>query len=119
MNNRPPINESLAEESGKARPGWGNWFNQVFSGLPWKKGFNVTATLDFGAVLAQSQATLTATVTGARAGDAVQVTTADVDGVVFTGAVTADDTVSVYAKNLSAGPVNPGSQVFRLLVLQN
>jgi hypothetical protein len=119
MNNRPPINESLADDSGKASPGWGNWFNQVFSGMPWKKGRNVTVSINFATIVAQSQAGLTATVTGARVGDAVQVTTLDVSGLIFTAAVTANDTVTVYAKNFSAAPIDPGSQSFRIIVLQN
>jgi len=118
VNNRPPLSESL--EGSVPSTGWANWFTQVFLGLPWTKGLNITATLDFGATGAQSQSALTATVTGARAGDAVQVTPlADVSGIVFTGVVTAKDTVTVYAKNLSSGSVNPPSQSYRILVLQN
>lgn len=118
MNNRPPLSESL--EGAVPSPGWSNWFTQVFLGLPWKKAFNITATLDFGATAAQSQSGLTLTVTGARAGDAVQVTpTADVSGMVFTGVVTAANVVTVYAKNFSSGSVNPASQQYRVIVLQD
>jgi hypothetical protein len=91
----------------------------VFAGLVWKAGFNVTATLNFASIAALGQGTQTVTVTGARAGDAVQVTTPDVAGVIFSGSVTADNTVTVYAKNFSAGAVDPPSQVFRIIVLQN
>jgi hypothetical protein len=119
VNNRPPLNESMASGDGRPGVGWANWFSQVFLGIPWKRGFNVTETLNFGAIAAQSQAALAVTLAGVRPGDAVQVTAPDVSGIVFTGAVTANDTVTVYAKNFSAGLVDPGSQVFRLLVLQN
>lgn len=118
MNNRPPLSESLGTPV--ISSGWSNWFTQVFLGLPWKKGFNVTATLNFGSVASQAQAGLTVTITGVRSGDAVQVTPlADVSGIVFTGVVTAADTVTVYAKNYSAGAVDPASQLYRIAVLQN
>lgn len=118
MNNRPPLVESLATPV--ISPGWANWFTQVFLILPWTRGFNITATLDFAAIPAQSQTTLTATVSGVRVGDAVQVTpTVDVSGVIFTGVVTANNVVTVYAKNFSAGSINPASQVFRIAAFQN
>ena len=121
MNNLPPLNEALF--AGAVPPlmgGWSNWFTQVFLCLNWKKSFNITATLDFGLIAAQSQAGLTVTVTGARSGDSVSVTPlADVSGIVFTGVVTAVDTVTVYAKNFSAAGVNPASQLYRILVIQN
>jgi hypothetical protein len=91
----------------------------VFAGLAWKSGSNVTATLDFASIASLAEGTQTVTVTGARVGDAVQVTAPNVTGVIFSGAVTADDTVTVYAKNFSAGAVNPPSQAFRIIVLQN
>lgn len=121
MNNLPPLNEALFEGAIPAlKGGWSNWFTQVFLGLTWKKGFNQTATLDFGSVAAQTQTGLTVTVTGVRAGDSVHVTpTADISGIIFAGVVTAADTVTVYAKNFSAGAVNPASQTYRVLVLQN
>lgn len=118
MNNRPPLSESL--NTPVVSPGWANWFTQVFLGLAWKQGYNVTATLDFGATAAQTQSALTVTVTGARVGDAVQVVPlADVSGVIFAGVVTAANTVTVYAKNFSAGSVNPASQLYRIIVLQD
>lgn len=119
MNNRPPINEGIAAPDGRPSPGWTNWFGQVFLGLPWKKGFNFTTTLNFGSIAAQSQAVLNVTIDGVRAGDAVQVTAPNISGLVFTGSVTTNDTVSVYAKNYSAGAVDPPILTFRIVVLQN
>lgn len=114
MNNRPP----LQEEGGS--PGWANWFTQIFQCLPWKKGINVTATVDFPLVAAQSEQPLAVTVTGARAGDAVQVTPSfNTVGILYSGVVTADNTVTLYAKNFTAGAINPASQQFRIIVLQN
>lgn len=118
MNNRPPLSETLSTPV--ISPGWANWLTQVFLGLPWTRGFNNTATLNFGSVAAQAQAGLTVTISGVRSGDAVQVTpTTDVSGIVFTGVVTEANKVTVYAKNFSAGAIDPASQVFKIIVLQN
>jgi hypothetical protein len=114
MNNLPPISEPAGT------PAWSNWLQQVAACLPWKRAFNVTATLAFGAVAAQSQSGLTVTVKGARSGDAVQVTPAnDTAGIVYAGTVTENDTVTVFAKNFTAGAITPASTAFRLIVHQN
>jgi len=118
MNNRPPLSESL--EGPAPSNGWSNWFTQVFLGLPWKKGINFTATVDIGATGPQSQSATAVTVVGARVGDAVQIApTADTSGMIYTGVATADDTVTIYAKNFTVGSINPAPQVFRIIVLQN
>jgi hypothetical protein len=80
-----------------------------------------TATLDFGSVSAQSQATLTMTVTGAVAGDAVAlgVPTASVtNGIDYTAWVSAADTVTVRAANYSAGAADPASGTFRATIIR-
>lgn len=118
MNNRPPLNEGLFDGAATLNNGWSNWFTQVFLGIPWKRGLFTESTLDFPSVAAQSQQSLTATVTGARVGDAVTVSGADVSGLIFTAAVTANDTVTVYAKNFTVGSINPSSQSFKITVLQ-
>jgi len=128
MNNRPPLSERFPVEqdqrsglmAAKLTEGWSNWLTQVFLCLPWKRGLNVIETLNFGSAGAQAQLALTVTVVGAKQGDAVQVTPlADVSGIIFTGVVTAPDVVTVYAKNFSAGAVDPASQTYRIIVLQN
>jgi hypothetical protein len=123
LNNRPPLSEGiLFGVAGNLSAGWSNWLTQVFLGLrAWNQAFTTAATIDFGGIPAQNElASAGITVTGARVGDAVQVyPTANVSGVIFTGSVTANNTVLVYAKNFSAGAVNPVSQVFRIIVLQN
>lgn len=74
---------------------------------------------DFPSISAQSQQSTTVAVAGAQPGDMVQVmASADVSGVIFTGAVTASGVVTLYAKNFSAGAVNPPSLSFRIIVLQ-
>lgn len=118
MNNRPPLGEAL--DTPVISNGWSNWFTQVFVSLPWKVGFNKVFTLTFGLVPAQSQLSLTVTVAGVRLSDSVMVAAVnDVSGIVFTGTVTAPNTVTVYAKNFSSASVNTGSRATRIIVLQN
>jgi hypothetical protein len=124
VNNQPPLKEPLPlDEAGGAAtftPAWQNWFQQIFLCLGWTKAFNVTKTIDFASVAAYSQQSSSQTVTGARSGDAVLVTPiADVTGLIFTGVVTGRDAVTVYAKNFTAGAIDPASQVFRIVVIQN
>ena len=99
---------------------WGTWFSEVWQALAgWSQTFNATLTHDFGNIAAQSQATTTVTVTGARVGSAVLVRpTTAVNGIILDGTVTADDTVTVRAVNYSAGAVDPASQVYRVIVFQ-
>lgn len=99
---------------------WASWFTQVFIALfGWKATYYGTLTHDFGSISAQSQATQTVTITGARVGDMViaRPTTA-VNGIDISGTVTADDTVTVRASNYSSGAIDPASQVYNVMVFQ-
>lgn len=122
MNNRAPIREDFPVVNNRARTtsAWDNWFQQLFDALKgWNKSLTTTATLDFPAIAAQSQQSLTVVLSGVQPGDMVQImAAADVSGVIFTGAVVVPDVVTVYAKNFSAGSVNPPSLTFRIIVLQ-
>jgi len=117
----PPLNERIAPgATSVVSPGWSNFFTALPTAISWTKGFNQTATIDFPNTLANAQSNATVTVIGARAGDAVQVSPlADVSGIIFTGVVTANDTVTVYAKNFTVAAINPASQIYRIVVLQN
>jgi zona occludens toxin (predicted ATPase) len=99
---------------------WSQWFLQVFLAVfGWKKSYYATLTHDFGSISAQVEATQTVTVAGARSGDMVLVRpTTAVNGIITDGTVTAVDTVTVRAVNYSAGAIDPGSQVYRVLVWQ-
>ena len=99
---------------------WSAWFNAVFRALgAWNISLTATLTHDFGSIGAQSQAAQTVTIDGARSGDAVIVRpTTAVNGIITDGTVTADNTVTVRAVNYSASPIDPGSQVYRVIVLQ-
>lgn len=101
-------------------PGWDSWFTQVMSALlGWKKTYTATKTHDFGSINAQSQASTTVTVIGARVGDAVLARpTAAVNGIMIDGTVTASNTVTIRAVNYASGPVDPGEQVYTAIVFQ-
>ena len=118
MNNLAPIRQPAGDSwAGE----WISWFQNVFECLRWKKSFNYTFVIDFGSVSANSQSTAsTVTIPGVRQGDAVDVTPfSDTSGIKYKALVTADDTVSVFACNFTAGSINPASTTFRIIVLQN
>ena len=101
---------------------WGNWFNAVQRALAgWSKSITGTKTHDFGSINGGAEGSTTVTVLGARTTDTpdVHVTpSANVAGIIFTGVVTADDTVTLYAKNFTSGAIDPASLTFRVTVLQ-
>lgn len=78
-----------------------------------------TATLNFGSIAAVSQADLTITVTGAAAGDYVSLAlpAAPAAGIVFNAFVSAADTVTVRASNITASAVDPASATYGVLVI--
>lgn len=114
MNNEAPIREPAGA------PGWVLWFKQVLQGLSgWNQSMHGSVSFDFGLIAAGAQASTTVTVRGARSGAAVIVTpSADVAGIIFTGVVSANDTVTLYAKNHTSGAINPPITTFRVIVLQ-
>jgi hypothetical protein len=126
--NRPSLSEKPLTDEGIFSPGWGNWLTQVFTALMgWKKTWNYTFTIDFGNIVANSTLASSAqTIVGVRPtvgtviGDAVQVTPmTHTSGVIYTGMVTANDQVTIYANNITAVAINPASTVFRVIVIQN
>lgn len=119
MKNPAPIRTIWPE--GACPPAWANWFQQLFNALAgWNKSLSKSADIDFGSIGAASEASSPITVTGARSGSVVSVTPlANTAGIFYTGVVTSDDTVTLYAKNFTAGPINPASTTFRIIVLQN
>jgi hypothetical protein len=116
VNSEAPIREPAGERwSGS----WVLWFKQIQLGLfAWRKSLTASVTHDFGSVSAASQSSTTATVTGARVGDATFVSCADTAGIVFTCAVTANDTITITAKNFTGVAVDPAPTTFRIIVFQ-
>ncbi len=99
---------------------WIEFFRSVFFALfGWKRSFTATTTVNFGNIAAGGELTSAATVTGARQGDAVIVSSkTQVAGLGVDGTVTANDTVTIRRFNYSLGAVDPASDDFRIVVLQ-
>jgi len=78
-----------------------------------------TATLNFAEIAAGASEDLTITITGAAANYSVSLglPTAPEAGIVFTAFVSAADTVTVRATNITTGAINPASATFRATVI--
>lgn len=78
-----------------------------------------TATLDFGSIAVAASEDKTITVTGAVTGDAVAFSLpAAIDaGLVFNAFVSAANTVTVRATNVTAAPIDAASAVFRVVAI--
>lgn len=88
------------------------------TGTPVDGIWSATATLDFGSISAGAQADLTITVTGASVGDSVSLglPAAPAAGIVFDAFVSATNTVTVRASNITGSPVDPASATYRATV---
>lgn len=91
----------------------------VASGTALTKMLSATAVLDFGSINAAASADLTIAVTGAATGNAVHLglPAAPAAGIVWNAFVSAADTVTVRATNITAAPVDPASATYRAVVL--
>ena len=80
-----------------------------------------SAALNFPEVDAADQQELTITVTGAAVGDGVVLAppASPEAGLVFTGRVSAADTVTVRASNITAAPIDPASATWGAFVLKS
>jgi hypothetical protein len=78
-----------------------------------------SASLNFGSIGAAAQADLTITVTGAAVGDEVimALPAAPAAGLVFNAFVSATDTVTVRASNITAAPVDPDAATYGVIVI--
>lgn len=79
---------------------------------------SATATLNFGSIAAAASETLTITVTGAQTGDSVALglPSSPAAGIVFNAFVSATNTVSVRATNVTGTAVDPDSATYRATV---
>jgi hypothetical protein len=91
----------------------------VGSGSTITKALSASASLDFGSISTASQASLTITVTGAAVGDEVimALPAAPAAGLVFNAFVSAANTVTVRASNISGAPVDPAAATYGVIVL--
>lgn len=80
---------------------------------------SATATLDFGSISAAGSADLTITVTGASVGDSVALglPATPASGIVWNAFVSAANTVTVRASNITGSAVDPASATYRATVL--
>jgi hypothetical protein len=90
--------------------GNGNTITKVLSG---------SASLDFGSIGAAAQAGLTITVTGAAVGDEVitALPAAPAAGIVFNAFVSAANTVTIRASNITAASVDPVAATYGVIVI--
>jgi hypothetical protein len=80
--------------------------------------WSASGTLDFGSIASAASADLTITVTGASTGDSVSLglPAAPTAGIIFQGFVSASNTVTVRATNITGSPVDPASATYRATV---
>lgn len=103
-----------------ATQSWIEFFDSIYKALfGWKRSFTASLTVDFGPIAAGGEATQVLAVPGARQGDAVVVTPRSaVVGLGADGIVTANDVVTVRRFNFSTAGIDPASDSFRVVVLQ-
>jgi len=91
----------------------------VGSGSTITKALSASASLDFGSISTASQASLTITVTGAAVGDEVimALPAAPAAGLVFNAFVSAANTVTIRASNISGASVDPAAATYGVIVL--
>jgi hypothetical protein len=89
------------------------------SGATISKVLSASAALDFASISAASQGNLTITVTGAAVGDEVilALPAAPTAGLVFNAFVSAADTVTVRASNITGSPIDAASATYGVVVL--
>lgn len=85
----------------------------------WKRSYTATVNFNFGNIVAGGELTTTVAVPGARAGDAVLVSSKlKVAGLAVDGFVLANDVVTIRRHNYSLAAVDPAADDFRVIVWQ-
>jgi len=89
------------------------------SGATVSKILTNTASLNFPSISAASQADLTITVTGAAVGDEVimSLPAAPAAGLVFNAFVSATNTVTIRASNITGSPVDAAAATYGVIVI--
>jgi hypothetical protein len=89
------------------------------SGATINKVLTNSASLDFPSIDAAAQANLTITVTGAAVGDEVilGLPAAPAAGIVFNAFVSATNTVTIRASNITGTAVNPAAATYGVIVI--
>jgi hypothetical protein len=83
------------------------------------KALSGSASLNFGSIGAAAQADLTITITGAAVGDEVimALPAAPTAGLIFNAFVSAANTVTVRASNITAASIDPAAATFGAIVI--
>lgn len=91
----------------------------VGTGSTINKVLTASASLNFPSINAASQADLTITVTGAAVGDEVimALPAAPAAGIIFNAFVSAANTVTIRATNITAAPVDPAAATYGVVVI--
>jgi hypothetical protein len=91
----------------------------VGSGSTVTKVLSGSASLNFGSIASVEQADLTITVTGAAVGDEVilALPAAPTAGLVFNAFVSAANTVTIRASNITAGAIDPAAATYGVIVV--
>jgi hypothetical protein len=91
----------------------------VGNGTTVTKVLSGSASLNYGSIGAAAQADLTITVTGAAVGDEVVMAlpAAPAAGLIFNGFVSAANTVTIRASNITANPIDPAAATFGVVVI--
>lgn len=78
-----------------------------------------SASLNFGSIGAAAQADLTITIAGAAVGDEVimALPAAPAAGIIFNAFVSAANTVTIRASNITASPVDPAAATYGAIVI--
>ena len=115
---RPDINAPINGGGSPLRQ-WIDFFFSIYNAVGLAKTTKtVAATIDFASVGAGLTVTNTVTVAGARANDEVKLglpATLDA-GLCWDAHVSADDTVTIRATNITAGAIDPASATYRVTV---
>ena len=115
---RSPLGEPVAGRDGGAGPGWGRFFASVERNLVRVDYYDVA--LDPGSIGAGATAEVTASVAGLKPRSLVVVAKpSHTPGVgVVNARVSAADTLALTFMNASAAPVDPPSEVYRVLAIR-
>jgi hypothetical protein len=98
----------------------GSDVSQSLKELSFSTVISVTGSITYGAILTLATGTGTITVNGAVVGDAVVLgmAAAPIAGIVYQGYVSAANTVTVRAFNVTAGSITPGATTFNVIVIK-
>lgn len=93
---------------------------QVLVNTQTEATLTATASLNFAEIAAAASATLTITVPGAAVGDAVAIArpASPTAGLIIEGFVSATDTVSIRATNITASPIDAAAATYRATVFK-